>query len=342
MFPIHTGKMTGAHFGFGTIGFLTSGILMPLLGLIGVVLTKGNTREYFKELPYPLYFALISLLLALIGPFYIIPRCIHIAHGGLEQFVKTPLWAFSGIFTLCLFVLSYDHERVVGLIGKIISPFKIGGLLFIAIACLYVAPAITKNVSLPTWESILVGLQQGYQTMDLQASVFFSAAIYMYLAQFVNTDTAEGRHQLLKNATIACLIGESLIAFVYLCFIKLGASYAFVLEGQDMKMYLPVLTKCALGSLGVAVIAFTLFFSCLAVALILADLYTSYLHEDVFKEKIPHTVAMVITFAISYLISLNGCTQLCEFFLPLLTYIYPAMIVFAIYKLIRIYSQTKA
>ena len=342
MFPIHTGKITGSSFAFGTIGFLLTGILMPLLGLLGVVLTKGDKRNYFKELPYPIYFVLISILLALLGPFYVIPRCIHVAHSGLEQFMPTPFWVFSGVFTLCLFALSYDHARVVGLIGKIISPFKIGGLLLIAIACLYVAPSITSVSTLSLWDSVLVGMQQGYQTMDLPAGIFFSAAVYMYLAQFINTDTSAGRKQLLKNAALACLIGESLIAFVYLCFIKLGASYAPILEGQSMQMYLPILTKHALGVSAVAMVSFTLFFSCLAVALILADLYTSYLHEDIFRKKLPRIVSMPITFTISYFVSLKGCTQLCDFFLPALTYIYPTMVVFAIYKLIRIYVQTRA
>lgn len=341
MFPIHTGKITGSHFAFGTIGFLLTGILMPIIGLLGVVLTKGDKREYFKELPYPIYFTLISILLALIGPFYVIPRCIHVAYSGIDQFITIPFWAFSAVFTLCLFVLSYDHARVVGLIGKIISPFKIGGLLFIAVACLYVAPSITSASTLSLWDSMLVGMQQGYQTMDLPAGIFFSAAVYMYLAQFINTDTASGRRQLLKNAALACLIGESLIAFVYLCFIKLGASYASVLEGQSVTMYLPVLTKHALGASAVAMVSFTLFFSCLAVALILADLYTSYLHEDIFRKKLPRIVSMPITFSIAYFISLKGCTQLCDFFLPALTYIYPTMVVFAIYKLARIYTRTR-
>lgn len=341
MFPIHAGKLTGANFSWGTLGFLATGILMPILGLLGIVLTKGNRREYFKELPYPIYFALISLLLALIGPFYVMPRCIHVAYSGFQQFVSMPFWVFSAVFTLLLFAFSYDHARVVGLIGKIISPFKIGGLLFIAFACLYVAPSITDASTLSLWNSILAGMQQGYQTMDLPAGIFFSAAVYMYLAQFINTDTSAGRRQLLKNAGIACLIGESLIAFVYLCFIKLGASYAFILEGRPMETYLPVLTKYALGVPAVAMVSFTLFFSCLAVALILADLYTSYLHEDIFKKKLPRIVSMPITFGISYYFSLKGCTQLCDFFLPALTYIYPAMVVFAIYKLIRIYVQTR-
>lgn len=341
MFPIHTGKITGSQFLFGTLGFFVTGIVIPMFGLLGVVFTKGNKRKYFKELPYPLYFLLISLLLALLGPFYVIPRCIHVAYSGFGQFVAIPFWLFSAVFTACLFILSYDHARVVGLIGKIISPFKIGGLLFIAMACLYVAPGIIGISPLSAWDSIRVGVEQGYQTMDLPAGIFFSAAVYMYLARFMDTETPEGRRQLLKNAGIACVIGEVLIAIVYLCFIKLGASYAPILEGQAAQMYLPVLTRHALGVSAVAVVAFTLFFSCLAVALILADLYTTYLYEDIFRKKQSRFVCMPITFSIAYFVSLKGCTQLCNFFLPTLTYIYPIMVVFAIYKLIRIYVQTR-
>ena len=342
MFPIHTGQITGSQFLWGTLGFLITGIVMPMFGLLGVVLTKGDKREYFKELPYPVYFVLVSILLALLGPFYVIPRCIHVAHSGFGQFMSTPFWVFSAIFTAGLFVLSYDHARVVGIIGKIISPFKIGGLLFIAIACLYVAPSIGTVSALSAWDSIWIGIEQGYQTMDLPAGIFFSAAVYMYLARFINTETPAGRRQLLKNAAIACLIGEVLIAIVYLCFIKLGACYAPVLEGQSTQMYLPVLTRHALGLPAVAMVAFTLFFSCLAVALILADLYTSYLYEDIFRKKLPRLVCMPITFSIAYFVSLKGCTQLCNFFLPALTYIYPVLVVFAVYKLIRIYVQNKA
>lgn len=341
MFPIHTGKITGSNFAFGTIGFLLTGILMPVIGLLGVVLAKGDTRNYFKELPYPLYFLLISFLLALLGPFFVVPRCIHTAYGGIAQFTPVPFWVFSAFFTCSLFMLSYDHSRVVGLIGKFISPFKIGGIAIITLGCLYFAPDVISNLELSSWQGFLEGMQQGYQTMDLPASLFFSAAIYAYLGQVISTDSVAGRRQLLKNAALACVIGESIIAVVYICFVKLGASYAPILNNLSMEMYFPVLAKTALGSYALLLIAFTLFFSCLATALILVDLYTSYLHEDIFRKKLPRFVSMLMTCGIGYGISLMGCGQLCNFFVPILTYVYPTLVVFAIYKLFRIYMQTR-
>ncbi len=342
MFPIHTGMLTGSNFLLGIAGFLITGILMPLLGLLGIILAKGNKRTYFQELPYPVYFVLISILLALLGPFYVIPRCIHTAYGGIAPLMGVPFWIFSAIFTFSLFVLSYNHEKVVAIIGKIISPFKIGGLLFIAIACLYFAPSIPFKYSNLSWEYLIVGIKQGYQTMDLPAGIFFSTAIYAYLAQFFNGETKSGRRDLLLNAGLACLIGEMIITVVYVCFIMLGASYSSVLAGQDAPLYLPLLAKTALGSSAAIMIAFTLFFSCLAVSLILADLYATYLHEDIFRKKLPRVLSVMITCGISYVISLNGCTKLCGFFLPILTYIYPLLVIFAVYKLFNIYYQTKA
>lgn len=342
MFPIYTGKITGSQFAFGTVGFLITGILMPLLGLLGVVFAKGDKREYFKELPYPIYFLLISFLLALLGPFFVIPRCIHTAYGGVAQFTPVSFWLFSALFTCGLFVLSYDHSRVVEFIGKFISPFKIGGIVIITLGCLYVAPSVIDSLQLSSWQGFLEGMQQGYQTMDLPASLFFSAAIYAYLGQVISTDTAAGRRQLLKNAALACFIGEGVIAAVYICFIKLGASYAPTLGNLSMEMYFPVLAKTALGSYALLLIAFTLFFSCLATALILVDLYTSYLHEDIFRKKLPRFVSLLLTCGLGYAISLTGCGQLCNFFVPVLTYIYPTLVGFAVYKLIRIYIESRA
>ena len=340
VYPINTGQITENHYLFGALGFILTEVFFTFSGLLGVVLCQGDTRIYFKELPYPLYFILITILLSMIGPFFVIPRCVHVAFGGITQLSGIPLWGFSIIFILSLFLMFYKSDHVVGTIGKYLSPFKFGGIFFTTIAILFTTPAI-KTGAITPWESFLTGAELGCQTMDFVAAIFFSSAIYSYFKKFINDKTRKGRIQLFKNVILSCVIGLSLISLIYMGFIVMGASYAKILTKVPPENYFPFLTKYAFGDCALYVIAFTLLFSTLATALILSDVYIKYLHKEVFREKCPLILSMLITFGIAYALSLLGFSRISLFFGAILNYLYPALLVFSVYKLVVLHKETK-
>ena len=352
IFPTVTGQLTKGNYLWGMLGFFTTDICVTLCGVLGLVLVKGSAREYYKELPYPLYFSLVAILLSMLGPFYLIPRCIHVAYGSLIEICPVPLWLFSAFFVSLLFILSLRGEHTVGIIGKYLAPFKIGSLLIIIMGALYMAPGICKSGP-EVLQSIMTGMSQGYQTMNLAASVFFSASVYNYLSTHI-----KGKKKLFNNAALSCVLGLSLIAYVYICLVILGASHAQMLSEFTPDRYLAHIAHITFGPWAVFLVAFTLFFSTLATALILADLYVKFLSKEVFgvflschpdesqdpDKRIPYRIpffmaSLVFTLSIGFVLSLIGFTKLCHFFSYVLYYLYPALIVFAVCKFVYLYKK---
>ena len=75
IFPIHLGQLAGANWGKAAIGFLLSGVLLPLLSLLAISITRSN-GIYDLAKPISPKYALIFLILvhATLGPLFATPR----------------------------------------------------------------------------------------------------------------------------------------------------------------------------------------------------------------------------------------------------------------------------
>lgn len=76
IFPIYMGQMSGYNVLFAIIGFLITGVGLPLLGVTALGKSKSTglydlTSKIGK--PYAMFFT--CLLYLTIGPFFAIPRC---------------------------------------------------------------------------------------------------------------------------------------------------------------------------------------------------------------------------------------------------------------------------
>ena len=120
VFPLIIGKEATSEFHWGIVGFVITGVILPFLGLIAILLYRGNYMIFFARLTKPGAFLLSLFLLALIGPFGVIPRCITVSYGSfLTLFPETPLAIFSFIMCGIVFLLSARENKVVPLMGTI-------------------------------------------------------------------------------------------------------------------------------------------------------------------------------------------------------------------------------
>jgi LIVCS family branched-chain amino acid:cation transporter len=104
VFPLIIGVKTYENPLHAIYGLLITAVLLPFFGLFGIMHYRGDHTVYFSILgPYS-RFLLSLLMLGLMGPFGVIPRCISVAFGGVHLLYPTlPLWVFSLIFAvLCV------------------------------------------------------------------------------------------------------------------------------------------------------------------------------------------------------------------------------------------------
>lgn len=332
VFPMQIGSVCLNYWLIGFLGLLVSGIIIPFAGVFAIKRYQGSYDNFFKELGFGANIIIPLVLLSLLGAFGIVPRCITVAFGGFHVLEPAiPLWAFSCVFTLICFLTGLKDTRMLNIIGKFMTPVKLGTLALIIIIGILSAPYLP--ISAYTKESSFkLGLVQGYQTMDLIAGFFFSSLIFRHIEQQCGS-SANSKTIFLISAK-ASLIGASVIALAYGGLVYLGASYSSVIQSVQPTEMLPTLTQHLLGEYSTIVIAFAMGFSCLTTATALNNLYADFLRK-LFKLKEAHFgYVLMVTSLISFALSLLDFKGIAAFLAPILDVIYPGLIVFTIASLI--------
>lgn len=328
VFPLLIGKETLDVSLYGTLGLISTAVIVPFLGLLGMILYNGDTRAYFGKLGKTSAFLLTLMMLSLMGPFGVVPRCITVAYGGLNVlYPDMPFIWFSLGFCALITILIWQSNRVVDIIGLLLTPFKLGGLLVLMLVGLYYAPEITQTTLSPS-TGFFTGLHMGYQTMDLMAAFFFSATTVTYLRQ--NLHPGHNGKVLFRISLQSILIGGTLLALAYIGFVALGARYAPDLAGIKPESLLVVIADKTLGALALPIVGYTMAIACLATAVILTILFVDFLYTEITRGKIGEKTSIFITISITFAMSLLGFSQICLVLGGILELAYPALIGLAV------------
>jgi LIVCS family branched-chain amino acid:cation transporter len=314
------------------LGLLVSAVIVPFLGLVSVILFEGNYQAYFNRLGKVTAFLLIAGILMLIGPFGVVPRCITVAYGGCHLLCPSlQLGLFSFVFCTIIGCLVWSKNQVVDIIGLLLTPFKLGGIIILIVFGLWCAqPSSEKSIT--DDRTFMNALLTGYQMMDLMAAFFFSSTIVAYLRNRISiNDTPQ---TLMKKSIGASVIGALLLCVVYVGFVSLGAKYAPFLLDAKPEHLLVAIGGHALGYFAKPVIAIVLAVGCLATAIILTTLFVDFLQNDVTRQKLTRPQAIFITAGITFVVSLMGFEKIMSFLGGILEIVYPALIGLAVMNLL--------
>lgn len=326
VFPLVIGTQTLNNSSIAMLGLAITGVFVPFLGLLGVILYDGNRSNFFACIGKIPSFLLIFLMLAILGPIGVVPRCIIVAHGAFTSFYpELSLKLFSFIFCILTLILIWNHDRVIPIIGRILTPLLLLGIVLISIAGLFFTNSISNLSELSTIQSFKVGLIEGYQTMDLLAAFFFSTTTVAYIRANMRSDSSP--KALLKLCLGASLIGASLIAIVYIGFVALGARHATqLLEVRPEQMFASI-AGYALGPAAMPIVAVTVFLACLTTAAILAMLFAEFVQEDIFRYKLGNHTALIVTLTIAFIVSQFGFDSIRLWMGRILQVAYPGLII---------------
>lgn len=147
IFPVELGQQSGFNVTKATIGFLISGVGLPVLGVVASAISNSESL-YEMALPvgkkYAIFFT--CLLYLTIGPFFAIPRTATVAFEvGLRVFVKEErikmyLLIFSVIFFLITLFFSLRPAKLIDNIGKYMTP------LFLILLSILVIFSLVKPI----------------------------------------------------------------------------------------------------------------------------------------------------------------------------------------------------
>lgn len=262
------------------------------------------------------------------GPFGVLARCIVVAHGAFHLLAPVvPLWLFSLVSCGIIFLLTIYKNKIVSILGSILTPLLLASLAAIAIFGLYQTslPVETPGHTLST---LKLGFLQGYQTMDLLAAFFFSVFVLQHLKaqKVVTNNPAAALPIFFKSA----LIGAGLLSTVYFILIVLGAMYAPLLVNVPPTEILGTIAQHTLGPWAAPIVCGAVLLACLTTGVVLSSLFADFLKTKVCKDKLKPSWSAAITLGIAFCISTLEFSGIMKFICPIVEFIYPALIVLTV------------
>ena len=231
IFPIYMGSLAGSKTAVALIGFLITGVGLPLLGVAAIGVSKSDglielSGKVGKG--YGLFFT--CALYLTIGPFFAIPRCATVPFTvAIEPMVKNGanlkviLAAFSFVFFAAVLAFSLFPGKILTWVGKILTP------LFLVFLGVLMTVALIKPMGkisgvAPTGDyaqkAFTTGFLDGYNTMDALAGLAFGIVVVNVIRGAGVTRPEDVAISTVRSGLFSCLI----MAGIYIVVTLMGLS----------------------------------------------------------------------------------------------------------------------
>ena len=332
IFPLVLGMQAGTQYGWAFLGLLVTGIGGPLLGLLGGTLYRGHCTYFFGRAGKIAGPILIGLTLAMLGPFAVLPRCVTVAHAAISPLMNgLGLTIFAPIFCFIALLLCFKRKFLLPVLGYVLSPILIS-CLFLIISQSFFMPSPIESMHVISAASAMGhGICTGYETMDLIASIYFSAGIWTMIE--IHSDNKSPKH-VFSTTLKAGLLGCFFLALIYLGLTHAAAVYAPYLVTTPQEQLMTKLANTALGpTLGiVANIAIAL--ACLTTVISLVMTIAQIISCQISHGKISYKGALILQLVITSMIAPIGFSGIMMLIHYPITIAYPVIIVLTIINII--------
>ncbi|MFD2130587.1 branched-chain amino acid transport system II carrier protein [Pseudogracilibacillus auburnensis] len=330
IFPAQLGQYAGTNIWPAVIGFLITGVGLPLLGILAMGFSGSKNLQELSSRVHPIYGVFFTALLYLtIGPFFAAPRTGTVAYEvGIAPFIgegneKIGLLIFSIIFFAIAFLFSMFPAKLVDNVGKILAP-----ALVVLLAVLLLAAVFNPMGAIQSPEeayqsgAFVKGFLEGYNTMDALASLVFGIIIITVIRSM--GVTAKG--QIFTEAAKSGIIAIILLGVIYVGIGFLGATSTSVLGIFDTGG--PVLSGAAghyFGTFGNVMLAVVIILACLTTAIGLITANAEYFNT--LFPSISYKALVVFFSLLTFIIANFGLANIITYSIPVLMFLYPLAIV---------------
>lgn len=326
IFPPSAGMAAGENIGLAALGFLLTGVGLPLLTIVALARVGGGMSLLTAPLGKRAGVLFAVAVYLAIGPLFATPRTAVVSFEmGVAPFTgasSTALLIYTLAYFAAVLFLSLNPGQLVDRIGKYITPVLLAALLVLGGAALLVPAGEIGQVSADYQSAPFVqGFLQGYLTMDTLGALVFGIVIATAIRDRGITD---GK-LVTRYSVIAGLIAAVGLSLVYLALFYLGAtSQGIAGEAQNGVQILTAYVQHTFGTAGSLLLAVVITLACLTTAV---GLLTAC--GEFFSGLLPVSYrTVVIAFGLfSLLVANQGLTQLISFSIPVLVGLYPLAIV---------------
>lgn len=333
IFPVHLGQLAGRNVIPAMIGFIVTAVGIPILGVAAIGNTHSDGLQALATKVGKSYGYVFTCLLYLtIGPFFAIPRCATTSFTtGIEPMLgsgvskSASLLIFSLIFFAVVLFFSLRPANITVWIGKIINPIFLVFLAILVVTALIDPGARIADIE-PTAayqeQALFSSFIEGYGTMDAIAGLAFGIVVIDIIRSMGVMDDSAVARDVLSSGVLTGV----LMAAIYVATILMGTQSRGLFEiSENGGIALAQIAGHYLGAAGSMVLAVTITFACLKTSI---GLVTSC--ADAFSRMFPRCLSYkiwAVGFTVfSFCISNIGLSNIIDYSLPVLMFLYPLAI----------------
>lgn len=323
IFPPSLGYIAGDQWFFSMIGFMITGIGMPVLGVITTAKSGGRIENLAGKVGHKFSLILGVLIMLAIGPLLAIPRTAATTYEmGIQPLFPqiSPVVGVTIFFAITLF-FTLNPSDVIDRIGSILTP------ALIVILGAIVIKALTTPIGVPTDVGVdrafLRGFEGGYQTMDALGSIVLTAIVVAGIKEKGYQD----KKTIIKMASLSGMIAAIGLAMVYGGLLYAGATASGVAGAELTRTELLIfITKALWGNIGGVVLALAITLACLTTSVGLTATAGDFFSR-LSNGRVSYKMVVIIVCLFSGVFATVGVESIVAMATPILATLYPVTIV---------------
>ena len=312
IFPPALGIVTGTNWMISFLVYILADAGLAILALLAFFrCQEGFQNSISIQLDKTTSFLLILFNTLCIGPFIAIPRTaattFDIAVKPLlgASFPGWTSWVAGGIYFGLVLILCLRPGKVVDIIGKVLSPTMFVALL-VLIGIGIIRPLGKVAPGSSTMAAVKLGLESGYQTMDMLGALLFAVVTLSSVRQAGITSPKKQ----FRLVGLAGLVAAFALFVVYGGLTYLGAS----ISGErglaanalnDRAGLLVLIVRRLVGPAGTLLLGFIVTAACLTTSIGLASSCSQNI-EELTHGKLPYRPVLIGMILFSYVMSNLG------------------------------------
>ena len=342
IFPPAMGQLAGTNFPSALVGFILTDVGIAILGITAIVMvgTKIDDLGQLVNRHFALFFSISVYML--IGPLFGLPRTATVSFEiSMSPYIAPELhlitrFIFSAVYFAITYYLSSNSNKLVDIVGKVLTPF-----LLLSIAAIFVASIVNTagdgslafgKLMQPSGDyasiPLFKGMVEGYNALDGPAGLAFAIIVIDAIRNYGITDK-----KCIARYTIMCGFGSAF----FLSIVYFMLSYVGAITNQPFAnggALLHAVTNHLLGNAGGVVLGVAVLLACLATSIGLTASFAGYF-TSILPEKWTYKKVAACVCLFSFVVANVGLDELIKISLPILIMIYPVTITLIVLSLIK-------
>jgi LIVCS family branched-chain amino acid:cation transporter len=323
MLPPHLGFDAGTVWSWVTLGFILSGVLLPILAIYAHARLQGTMYDFGKKVS-PIFSVVFCILIYIISMAIPGPRTATVTHEmAIAPYFDIPAIVTSTVYFSLVFLFVIKRATILDYIGKFLTPLIVFILVLIIIlssTMSHTGIAVYAGEQTPFFKGFL----EGYQTFDTLGGLLIGGVLIISLNLKGYTDYKAKKSILIKVGLIAGLG----LTLMYAGLIFQGALYSQEFDKSSSHADLLIgICNRTLGDFGTAFLSILVALACFTTAVGITTGTADYF-KGLFKSERVFTITAATACLFGVVVGQLNFQAILVVGIPVLMLVYPITIVF--------------